>query len=460
MQKISAAHDVTDSRLKRNALSRHALISAALANVAPAMSFFFSFGLITAGAGRGSPLTIAAAAIAMLFHANSLSEFSRALPSTGSYITFIGRSFGGIAAIITAWVTAFGYIAAMGSVIAIIGGWSAILLQKAGAIPVPWPLISLGFVLLSGFLMIRGIVLSTRWVIALFVFELASLLLAGLAILWSHPDAINFSSFMPRAVRNGLKGIGLGFPLAVYLFIGSGNSAALAEEASHPRQTIPRAIYTTVLYAAVLYLFLAWTTMIGLQNNPARVEHAAVPFIAASTSALGSWTLLVYIAGLISTFASLIGGSNSEARVIFSAARERVLPTFLAHISKKRTPDTAIIFFLSAAGAAALLWGMWAPPLHVFSYLGTLGGLPITLVYIAVNAALPVYYWREQRARFSWGRHIILPAAGSLSLLLPLWGFVQPGQAAPYRFFPFILAGYILLSGIYALWRHHRDAAA
>ncbi len=33
-----------------------------------------------------------------------------------------------------------------------------------------------------------------------------------------------------------------GFPLAVYLFIGSENSAALAEETGAPRRDVPRAV--------------------------------------------------------------------------------------------------------------------------------------------------------------------------------------------------------------------------
>ena len=43
-----------------------------MANIAPAMSFYFSMGLIAAAAGIASPLTIVAAAIAIALLGNTL----------------------------------------------------------------------------------------------------------------------------------------------------------------------------------------------------------------------------------------------------------------------------------------------------------------------------------------------------------------------------------------------------
>src|SRR5947209_5357434 len=78
-------------RLQRGALNLVDIATSTMANIAPAMSFFFSFALIAAVAGVASPLTIIVATIAIALLGNTLAEFSRSIPSTGSFITFIGK---------------------------------------------------------------------------------------------------------------------------------------------------------------------------------------------------------------------------------------------------------------------------------------------------------------------------------------------------------------------------------
>jgi amino acid transporter len=93
-----------------------------MANIGPAYSFFFSFGLIVITAGIGAPLMIVAAAVAIALLGNTLSQFSRAQPSTGGFITFVGKSFGGTSAVTTALLCGAGYIIAISSVL-VVSGW-------------------------------------------------------------------------------------------------------------------------------------------------------------------------------------------------------------------------------------------------------------------------------------------------------------------------------------------------
>src|ERR1700726_745318 len=72
-------------RLQIGALNLVDIATSTMANVAPSMSFYFSFALIAGAAGVGSPLTIVVAIVAIALLGNTLSEFSRAIPSTGSF---------------------------------------------------------------------------------------------------------------------------------------------------------------------------------------------------------------------------------------------------------------------------------------------------------------------------------------------------------------------------------------
>ena len=74
------------------------ITAATLANMAPAMSFYFAFATIVTAAGIAAPLTVIAATIAIGLLGNTLSQFSRSRPSTGSFVTFVGSAFGGYSA--------------------------------------------------------------------------------------------------------------------------------------------------------------------------------------------------------------------------------------------------------------------------------------------------------------------------------------------------------------------------
>jgi len=66
-----------------------------MANIGPAYGFYFGAGFLFLTAGIAAPLTILVAGIAIALLGNTLSEFSRAHPSTGGFISFVGKTFGG-----------------------------------------------------------------------------------------------------------------------------------------------------------------------------------------------------------------------------------------------------------------------------------------------------------------------------------------------------------------------------
>ncbi|TWP33566.1 hypothetical protein [Leekyejoonella antrihumi] len=61
---------------------------------------------------------------------------------------------------------------------------------------------------------------------SLFVFQVALLMVVAIALLVEHSSHINLAPFDPDHLDRGLSGLSLGFPLAVYLFVGWENSAA------------------------------------------------------------------------------------------------------------------------------------------------------------------------------------------------------------------------------------------
>jgi amino acid transporter len=444
-------------RLERGALKLVDIATSTMANIAPAMSFFFSSALIATAAGIGSPLTIIVAAIAIALLGNTLSEFSRSIPSTGSFITFIGKTFGPIMAVTTTIVISIGYIVAMASVIDISGGWTQIILQQYN-INIPWQLLTLLFVAIVFFLMVRGVHLSTQWAGYFFFLEMIVLVLVSVVTLVTHASTLSLAPFNPANISGGLAGLGLGFPVAVYLFIGWENSASLAEETDNPRSNVPKAVYLSILFMALSYILFMYATVVAFNYDIKALAAPEVPFVAAAQKISGILAFLAYVAGFTSTMSAMIAGSNSQSRLIFNAAREGLLPSGLAKLhSKRHTPWVSFLVFVGIGLAITYLFGWNVNPVVFFGEIATLGTILVSVIYLVSNIALPVYYRKYVPEQFSWFRHLLLPILGVLAIGFPLWGLVQPGQEAPYSYFPWISLAIIVLALIYATILSYRD---
>src|SRR6201984_2507184 len=206
-------------RLHRGALGLIDISASTMANIGRAYSVFFGFAGIVIAAGLGSPLVILVAIVAIALLGNTLSEFSRAHPSTGGFITFVGKSFGGTTAVTTALVAGIGYIIAISSVLVISGGFVSIMIQYYTGTNIPWIIFSALFTAGAMVMMFRGVAVSTRLAGFFFAFELLFLLFVSTAVLIKSAGPLSSVPFQPSHLTNHFSGLALAFPLAVYLFI-------------------------------------------------------------------------------------------------------------------------------------------------------------------------------------------------------------------------------------------------
>jgi len=454
-------------RLRGGVLGMADIAAATMANVGPAMSFFFGFAFLATTAGVASPLTIAAAGVAVALLGNTLAEFSRAHPSAGSFITFVGKTFGPVSAVTTALLAALGYIIAMAGVISISGGFVQITLEHYTGIDLPWIIWTLLLTGLAVVLMLRGVVVSTKWAGYFFGAEMLVLIVVSVAALVEHHGRLSFDPFLPDHISGGFKGLAAGFPLAVYLFIGWENSAALAEETEDPRRNVGRAVFSSIAIMTVSYILFAYATVTGFGYDVDRLGATRIPFIEVAQDTLGVLAFLAYLGGLTSTLGVLIAGINSQARLVFNAGREGLLPAFFGYVHPvRRTPNNAIVTFTAIALLIIGGWGLGhllgsdggrMNPVVFFTESSTLGAILILLVYLASNIALPLYYRKYRPQEFRVVRHLLLPALGTVAILVPLYYLAKPGQPAPYNWFPYAAIGTLLLAVGYATLLVRRD---
>jgi amino acid transporter len=455
-------------RLHQGALGLVDISASTMANIGPAYSFYFAFAGIVILAGLASPLVVLVAAVGIALLGNTLSQFSRAHPSTGGFITFVGKTFGGTSAVTTALVAGLGYIIAIASVLVISGGFLSIMIQYYTGTNVPWIIFSALFTAGAMYMMFRGVAVSTKLAGFFFAFEITVLLVVSIAVLIKHGGHLSGVPFEPSKVLNGFSGLGVAFPLAIYLFIGWENSAALAEETTNPRRNVPRAVFLSIALMAFTYLLLAYATVTGFNYNAAALAAPLIPFIAVAHSVAAWLAFIAYLAGLTSTLGVLIAAVNSQCRLIFNAGREGLLPSWIGRVQPvRRTPVNAIIAFVGIASAITLGWalGHWIggtgnslSALNFFFESSTMGTILILFVYLAANVALPFYYRKYRPDEFSPVKHVVLPALAVVVVGIPIYYLFNPSPSIqPYNWFPWVGLGLVVASIIYAMWLVRRD---
>jgi amino acid transporter len=456
-------------RLHKGALRLIDISASTMANIGPAYSFYFSFGFIVFTAGIAAPLTIVAAAVAIALLANTLSQFSRAQPSTGGFITFVGKTFGGTSAVTTALLCGAGYIIAISSVLVISGGFLSMMLNYYLGWNVPWIIFSVLLTAGAVAMMIRGVAVSTKLAGFFFGFEMVVLLIVAVATLIKNGGTLSLAPYDPHHINGGFSGLAAGFPLAIYLFIGWENSAALAEETGNPRRNVPRAVFLSVAIMAATYLLLAYSTVSGFRDNGTALANASIPFINVAHGVVAFLAFIAYLAGMTSTLGVLISAVNSQCRLVFNAGREGLLPRWIGKVDPvRRTPINAIFAFVGIASVIVLGWaiGHWVGgssgslnALNYFTESGTMGTILILVVYFLANLALPFYYRKYRPSEFSVVKHLVLPILGMAAIAVPVYYLCKPGQANPYDWFPYAALGIVIISVIYAAVLTRRDPA-
>jgi amino acid transporter len=456
-------------RLHRGALGLVDISASTMANIGPAYSFYFGAGFLFLTAGVAAPLTIIVAGVAIALLGNTLSQFSRVHPSTGGFISYVGKTFGGTSAVTTALLCDAGYIIAISSVLAICGGYLSIVLQYYFNVEIPWVLFSVVFTVGAIFMMVRGVGVSTKLAGLFFGFEMLVLIVVSVAALIKNGGHLSAVPFEPSHITNGFSGLAAGFPLAVYLFIGWENSAALAEETSNPRRNVPRAVFLSIALMLVGYVLYSYATATGFLYNVTALGSAAIPFINVSHDVAAWLAFIAYMAGITSTLGVLISAVNSQARLIFNAGREGLLPRWLGRVHpQRRTPVNAIFAFIAIATAIILVWALLhlvggakqsgqMSALNFFVDSSTMGTILLLVVYFLSNLALPFYYRKYRPQEFSILKHAVLPVLGMIAVGVPVYYLVKPGQPSPLNWFPYAALGVIVVSVAYAFWASRRD---
>jgi amino acid transporter len=105
----------------------------------------------------------------------------------------------------------------------------------------------------------------------------------------------------------------------------------------------------------------------------------------------------------------------ATSRLLYSMARDRTLPKFLAHISPARkVPDRAVLL----VAALSLFLGLVF--VGQIAFLSTLVNFGALVAFLLLHLSVAVYYLIKKRER-TFGMHLVVPAIGFVIIAYVLW---------------------------------------
>jgi amino acid transporter len=432
--------------LRKGAVGFGGVLFQSVTFMAPAIATALSIPAGIAYAGGGAALAVILALVASLFAANSIGQLSRHLPSAGSFYTYVSNGIHPVLGFLVGWAFLLGVLMGgpflalqMGFIVAGTThsewGWSADL----------WWIWTLLVCLVVFYLGYRGIRASTGAGMVLGAFEILVFVALSLTLIVQAGGDNTLQVFGTHFANNsdykGFSGIIAGSVFSILAFIGFEEAAPIAEEAHEPRRAVQLAILLSCLGIGLFYILNTYASSVAF--GPGKMTR----FVTANESnpwqdVLGrqAWGtagfVLVFLALVNSIIANQNAANNSSTRTMFSMGRIRLLPTPYGALTGGSPIVALVTQFVVSAGVA--LWlGFQYDPYTGFLLTATMVVDVFAPMYILLNIACLLYFWRFRRAEFNWLLHGLLPVLGALAFIpaffagagIPAFSFISTLQS-------------------------------
>ncbi len=447
---MATVSDAAPRRLQRGVLSVPNGIAMAAAAMAPVLAVVLNAPAAAPSAGAALPLSFLIAFVACLFVGNTVVQFSRRMPSAGSFYTFNTQGLGQGAGFFTGWLFWIGYALLAPGLFCAFGAFAHDYVLLTFDKNVSWWLFSLLAMVVVFGLSARSIKASVNIDLALLAAEVVIFLVLAVVAVLNAGDGNTGTVFLPTSSPDGVTGVGLGVVFGILSFIGFDAAATLGEETRNPRRNVPLAVAGALTFVGAFYVFVMYALVAGYGLNDetkmAAFLQDANPFVTLAEN-YTPWLLQpVQIAAIAGLFSCFLAIHNTTVRVMYSMGRDRVLPSALGHVHPTwYSPLKAIVAQTAFTIVVGLGVGAWLGPgaTGAYGFTGSIGTVAIVLVYLASNVALVRYFWRLPERRLL--THVVTPLLGVLALVYPLYVVSKPGQTYPYNLVPMIILVWIAL---------------
>ena len=346
---------------------------------------------------------------------------ARHISNAGAFYAFITRGLGKEAGVAGALIALLAYNLLQVGLYGMFGPTLEAYVQQKANVDIKWwvyalaawavvTLLGLIRVDLSG--KVLGVLLSIE------VVAIVALTISG----GMHPagNHVSFSTLNPSDLTKG--GIGAVIAVAVLGYVGFEQSPVYAEEAKHPRRTIPTATYFSLAVICVVYAAASWVLSVyyGVANvgKVAQQEGPGMLFGMGSDFLNNAGQVLF----MTSLFAAALAFHNACWRYSFALGREQVLPGSFGRTGANGVPRTASVAqsVIGLVAIVAFAIGGWNPQTDLFFWGGTTGGFGILILLTLTSISVIRYFALNPGEENLW-RRLIAPVISAVTLCVMVY---------------------------------------
>jgi amino acid transporter len=223
-----------------------------------------------------------------------------------------------------------------------------------------------------------------------------------------HDFSVLLSNEGSLAAQHGqsLTAVLAAFAVCGWAFVGFDAGASVAEETVEASRSVPRAVVSATAVVGLVVMVVAIAVILSRPGSGTLTPQAvADPILDAVLTNLGDWARIPFLSLVCITFvACVLSMQTYLGRVIFAAARERVLPGGLRldEVAPRSAAPVRAMALASILAGLGLILGLNPRAIGTMITFGT-GGLYITfwLVVAATAFALLTGRWHPLPTRRS-----------------------------------------------------------
>jgi amino acid transporter len=450
-------------QLRRNALGLTELVFQGVTHIGPAANMLFAFPIIAMQAGPDMPLSFLLTTIVCVFIANTVTQFSRYMPSSGGYYSFATRGLGTRGGFMATWSYLIYEFLGPAGTSGFFGYLIADIMQAEFALLIPWWVFALATFAIIWWLTRHGIRLSMQITALLGGLELLIMIALSITFLVHPAPGSSYTAPLnPSMAPNHYGGIVGGMVLAILSLSGFEAPAPLAQESRRAGTSVGHAVTLSLLATGVFYIFTSYASAIGWgTSNMAAFANNPNPYYDLGHRLWGAGWWFVVLALFNSSIAVGLAATNAASRVMYTMGRAGTLPARFGQIHPVyRTPTYAIGVQQVFGIIAMLVVGVLMKPEYIFNFLETISALAVIVLYVMANLALTSYMRREHADRFTLWQHVIVPWIATLALVRVLFVTVYPVPEWPYNLVPYVFIALMLTCFPYMRWLELRSPGA
>jgi amino acid transporter len=374
----------------------------------------------------GQPLLFVILGLVLALFSVGYAEMSRHVHNAGAFYSYIARGLGGTAGAAASMVALVAYSSMQVGIFGVLGFEVSGLLAQHFGVTVDWWVVAMVAVVVVALLGWLKIDLNAKVLGVLLMIEVAMVLICDVAGL-SHPakgGGVSLHAFDPSTL--GGAGLGAALCFCIAAFIGFEQAPVYAEETSRPNVLVARAMYLAIAFVALFFVLGAWSLTVAA--GPSHIVGMSLKqgpnllFSLTQARLGGAFTDVLNVFYVTGMFASMLSFHNVVARYAFAMGREGLLPSAVGRTSKSsgapaygsllQSVISLIVVAVFAFTDHTAQGDPTVPVLHLFTWMGSVGALGITLLMTTASVAVIAFFVRRGAARFQIWRLIASGVAG------------------------------------------------